>query len=132
MCRRELWAALTLGILAATVSLSVAASGESFFPTPSPTVHLYSAKGVLVRYGVGADAGGFELKNADGYLMQFTVGRDMKVDGRRLGVCFSAPKYCDGWPQRIVLRRTEVTVTYWKISQGAWHGYASNRIDVAQ
>lgn len=68
--------------------------------------------GVLVDYGVGADAGGFDVKTSKGETINFAVGNKMMINGAH--VQCTAPTYeCPNWPSSIVLGTSQVKVTYW-------------------
>jgi hypothetical protein len=99
------------------------------FPYIPANARTHTVLGVLVDYGVGADAGGFAVKTPSGKTLRFAVGKKMMING--VLVQCTAPNYhCPNWPRSIVLGSSRVKVMYWKtIDRNGNEVNASRQID---
>jgi hypothetical protein len=99
------------------------------FPQIPANARTHTVVGVLVDYGVGADAGGFTLKTRSGKTFNFAVGTKMMMNGV-LVQCTAPDDNCPNWPRSIVLGLSRVKVTYWKtVDQNGNPIEESSRID---
>jgi hypothetical protein len=116
--------------LSCLVTSTPAAAVDDFATTPpflpaKNGVETFQFTGVLTGYLLGADAGGFTVKNASGTTMTFDVAMPMLINGQkvrcRIPPAYPTPPYyqqCPDWPSTIVIGTTIVTVTWWMGSSG--------------
>jgi hypothetical protein len=93
------------------------AAQAHFFPSRPPGAAVHRLSGILTDFGIGNDAGGFEII-AGKKKYELYVSADFQINGKR-ATCSQAPMpnqhpdpYCK-WPSNIVIGKTMVTTAYW-------------------
>jgi hypothetical protein len=114
---------------ALTMQMPSVVLAASDFPQIPANARTHTVVGVLVDYGIGADAGGFAVKTPSGKTFNFAVGTNMRING--VLVQCTAPEYnCPNWPRSIVLGLSRVKVIYWKtVDQNGNPIESSSQID---
>jgi hypothetical protein len=106
--------------------LQAAAQSSHFFPIRPAHVTLKSMTGVLAAWGQGNDTAGLAIREPNGRLVQFFMGRNRKVNGRAYD-CLMAPEpgkrrdysACREWPSNIAVGHTVVRVDFW-LQKAPW------------
>ncbi len=83
--------------------------------------------GTIADYGVGAEAGGFDIVTTARKVMNFAAGSDMLIDGKLVRCIGPAP--CANWPRDVVLGISKVRVEYWNTTKDGHSVMVSRRID---
>jgi hypothetical protein len=108
---RRFFVSILGAALAAQMPSVVRAAAD--FPQIPANARTHTVVGVIVNYGVGADAGGFAIETPSGKIVRFAVGTNMMING--VLVRCTAPNYnCPHWPRSIVLGSSRVKVIYWE------------------